>query len=106
MFQANDSHHSFNQHISHGYSFQRFHDVPRGFPFGPARMELDRIRAGLGDGGLRFKSSVQELRFEPSYRSGVKAWEKKWGGWDDETGGCIIPLWWILMDCVYICIII
>jgi len=37
---------------------------------GQVRMELDRIRAGLGEGGLRFKSSVQELRFEPSYRSG------------------------------------
>jgi hypothetical protein len=87
MFQANDSHHSFNQHISHGYSFQRFHDVPRGFPFGPARMELDRIRAGLGDGGLRFKSSVQELRFEPSYRSGVKAWEKNGGDGTMKLGG-------------------
>ena len=43
-------------------------------------MELDRIRAGLGDGGLRFKSSVQELRFEPSYRSGVKAREKNGDG--------------------------
>lgn len=38
-----------------------------------ARMELDRIRAGLGEGGLRFKSSVQELRFDPSYRSSASA---------------------------------
>ncbi|CAK9066760.1 unnamed protein product [Durusdinium trenchii] len=33
--------------------------------------------AGLGEvhqGGLRFKSSVQELRFEPSYRSGHASW--------------------------------
>ena len=50
-------------------------------------MELDRIRAGLGDGGLRFKSSVQELRFEPSYRSGVKAREKSGGDGRMKLGG-------------------
>ncbi|CAJ1385620.1 unnamed protein product [Effrenium voratum] len=38
---------------------------------GQVRMELEKIRSGLGEGGLRFKSSVQELRFEPSYRSGL-----------------------------------
>ncbi|CAJ1385619.1 unnamed protein product [Effrenium voratum] len=42
---------------------------------GQVRMELEKIRSGLGEGGLRFKSSVQELRFEPSYRSGLASKE-------------------------------
>ncbi|CAE7801084.1 unnamed protein product, partial [Symbiodinium sp. KB8] len=46
---------------------------------GQVRKELDRVRAGLGEGGLRFKSSVQELRFEPSYRSGGHVGVKRCG---------------------------
>ena len=65
----------------------RIEKSPFLLPF--ARMELDRIRAGLGEGGLRFKSSVQELRFEPSYRSGSAVW-RMWDGrgmfWEDRIG--------------------
>ncbi|CAE7696710.1 unnamed protein product [Symbiodinium sp. CCMP2592] len=53
------------------------------------RKELDRVRTGLGEGGLRFKSSVQELRFEPSYRSGghVSAETGDEGGEDASPSG-------------------
>lgn len=56
---------------------------------GQVRKELDRVRAGLGEGGLRFKSSVQELRFEPSYRSGghVSAETGEEGGEDASPSG-------------------